>query len=426
MIAPDHRHPLGPARDAAPASGSAARTLAAHRGARRSALVVLRAAGLVCDLAGGLGGLLLHGRFATAPPRVALRALAPPDRHFPHHARPLLLAWPPQLPGDLVPPALLFYPLALLVGGLVAMLGIALVLRATRARRRAGFASGAELRRSLSVAAVRRRAVQVRPSLGSGLRAASSPASAGLYLGREIASRAPLWASLEDSFVVLGPPRSGKGVSLIIPGVLDAPGAAIVTSTRPDVLRHTAAARRGPVEVFDPQGASGWPKCLRWSPVTGCENPLTAILRARGFATGAGYGETTSDGDYWAASAAAVIRCYLHAAALDHQTIADVVSWAGRPGDSEAVRILRSAPGAAPGWADDLTSQAAADPRTRDGDLGAACGAPLTASPIPASSTPARRPPRKTRRSIPPAPSSKSGARSTSSAPPTSSSRSPR
>ena len=62
-----------------------------------------------------------------------------------------------------------------------------------------------------------------------------------------------------------------------------------------------------------------------------------------------------------------MIRAYLHAAALDGRSIVDVVSWAARPGDTEPIRILRSTPAAAPGWADDLASQAATDPRTRDG-----------------------------------------------------------
>ena len=51
----------------------------------------------------------------------------------------------------------------------------------------------------------------------------------------------------------------------------------------------------------------------------------------------------------------------------DGRSITEVVGWAGRPGDAEPIRILRHASQAAEGWADDLASQAAADPRTRDG-----------------------------------------------------------
>jgi hypothetical protein len=82
----------------------------------------------------------------------------------------------------------------------------------------------------------------------------AGPADVGFRLGR---SRGMVcWASVEDSILVLGPPRSGKGQSVTIPTILDAPGAVITTSSRPDNLAVTfsARSRRGRVVVFDPQG----------------------------------------------------------------------------------------------------------------------------------------------------------------------------
>lgn len=35
---------------------------------------------------------------------------------------------------------------------------------------------------------------------------------------------------------VIGPPRSGKGLHIVIPAILDAPGPVVTTSTRPDNL----------------------------------------------------------------------------------------------------------------------------------------------------------------------------------------------
>lgn len=320
--------------------------------------VLLVVPGCCCYLAGGLAALVVHGRFAVAPARVVVVMAVEIARHRSDPG----LAWPVAT-RHLVPGPVIVYPLCVALFAGVGALATFVVRGTTRSRGRAGFASRAELRKNLSVRAVRARGSQVRPSI-AWRRAA--PSELGLSLGREVASGMALWASLEDSYLVLGPPRSGKGISLIIPGVLDAPGAAIVTSTRPDVLRHTAAARHDPVEVFDPQGASGWPSCLRWSPVLGCEDPLTAILRAQGFATGAGFDQNTKDADFWTGSAAAVIRCYLHAAALTGRKLTEVVSWAGRPADTEPIRILRSSPDAAPGWADELASQATAKPETRD------------------------------------------------------------
>jgi hypothetical protein len=48
-----------------------------------------------------------------------------------------------------------------------------------------------------------------------------------------------VWASVEDSILLIGPPRSGKGLHVVINAILDAPGAVVTTSTRPDNLTAT-------------------------------------------------------------------------------------------------------------------------------------------------------------------------------------------
>ena len=57
--------------------------------------------------------------------------------------------------------------------------------------------------------------------------------------------------------VLLGPPRSGKGVHIVINAILDAPGAVITTSTRPDNLTAAldARAKVGPVGRLRPTKA---------------------------------------------------------------------------------------------------------------------------------------------------------------------------
>ena len=188
-----------------------------------------------------------------------------------------------------------------------------------------------------------------------------------MHLGRDTHTGLELYGSFEDSYLILGPPRSGKGIHLVIPITLDAPGAVVVPSTKPDTLRATieARAKRGPVHVFDPQGLADWPDQLRWAPERGCEDPLTAILRAKAFTSGSRAGVGVENGDFWSGMTQAVIRCYLHAAALDERPISEVLRWAGAPSDPEPVRILRRASEAADGWAEELAEQVGADARQR-------------------------------------------------------------
>jgi len=182
----------------------------------------------------------------------------------------------------------------------------------------------------------------------------------------------PVWSSVEDSRLILGPPRSGKGLNLVIPMILDAPGAVVTTSTRPDNLTATLQARRdggGPVAVFDPQQlAPGIPGGLRWSPVRGCEDPQTAMIRARGLAAGSGIGGGgVENGDFWKGQTEAVLRGLLHAAALGGRGAGDLYRWSLDPTAAiQAARLLQDSPSAAAGWADALESAATADERTRD------------------------------------------------------------
>jgi type IV secretory pathway TraG/TraD family ATPase VirD4 len=69
----------------------------------------------------------------------------------------------------------------------------------------------------------------------SDVRAYSLRHGGGAYLGTEPDGK---WvtADRESAVMVLGPPRSGKTSAVIIPALLAAPGAAISTSTKPDVM----------------------------------------------------------------------------------------------------------------------------------------------------------------------------------------------
>lgn len=228
----------------------------------------------------------------------------------------------------------------------------------------AGIASSADVRRAASDRALLSRAAHLRASVTK-----PQPVDVGYLVG--VARGSKVWTSVEDSILVIGPPRSGKGAHIVINAILDAPGAVVTTSTRPDNLTTTIRARmrHGPVAVFDPQHlAPGVPAGLRWSPVRGCEIPLTAMIRAAGLAAGTGLSSVgVENGGFWEGKTRTALQALLHAAALDGRSPAELYRWTLDPAAAQdAVAILTTNPGAATGWAESLEAMIDADPRTRD------------------------------------------------------------
>jgi len=232
-------------------------------------------------------------------------------------------------------------------------------------RRLVGVATSREVKAVASEKALLARARTLRPSLLK-----PAPCEVGYLLGRSRGQA--VWASVEDSMLLLGPPRSGKGLHIVINAILDAPGPVVTTATRPDNIAATITARQRdgrPVAVFDPQHlAEGLPAGFRWSPVRGCEEPLTAMIRATGLASGTGLSAGgVESGGFWEGKTRTVLQALLHAAALDQRTPRELFGWTLSPSAAaDAVAILASHPQAAPGWADSLDSTIHADPRTRD------------------------------------------------------------
>ena len=261
---------------------------------------------------------------------------------------------------------------AVLLGAVVAAVWRAwrLLHQSTSAHRRdphhqPGTATAADVRRATSRHQLLKRAQDLRPSLRH-----PKTTDVGYLLGT--CHGQEIWTSVEDSTLVLGPPRSGKGLHLVINAILDAPGAVVTTSTRPDNLAITIAARQqlGPIAVFDPQGlAGGITSAMRWSPVRGCERAQTAMARAHGFAasTGLQKGGGTDSGGFWEKKTKTTLQGMLHAAALAGLGARDLYDWSLSPAAAQAaVQILASHHDAAPGWADALSTEIHADPRTRD------------------------------------------------------------
>ncbi len=203
----------------------------------------------------------------------------------------------------------------------------------------------------------------LRPSLRK-----ATPADVGHRMGRSQGT--DVWSSVEDSTIVVGPPRAGKGVHLVIPRILDHRGPVITTSTRPDNLAVTMKARAefGPVAVFDPQRlAPGIPSATRWSPARGCERIQTAMARAAGLVSDSA--RPTENDAFWRNRARDVVRCLLHAAALGDRPAADLYRWSlSADLAAEAVAILKTCQADLPAVA--LESVITGDAKIRDGVWG--------------------------------------------------------
>jgi len=80
------------------------------------------------------------------------------------------------------------------------------------------------------------------------LRTAYGDFAHGIYLGEGPGGH--VHAGAQRSTLVLGPSRSGKTSSLVIPNLMLSGGPVVSTSTKPDVMQATAAAAAAGIPVF--------------------------------------------------------------------------------------------------------------------------------------------------------------------------------
>ncbi len=173
-----------------------------------------------------------------------------------------------------------FWPSSRLPRFRVRVMRLRLALRLHPGR---GHASVAELHLRWGRLAAWRRSGRSRRSLGAWERL-RHPREHSIFLGRA-QHRHGLRVPLEEHCLVIAPPRAFK-TALLADVVVGYPGPVISTTTKHDVFELTSGvrARRGPVEVFNPQGIGGVPSTCGWDPLEGCQEPAVAIRRADGFA----------------------------------------------------------------------------------------------------------------------------------------------
>jgi type IV secretion system protein VirD4 len=171
----------------------------------------------------------------------------------------------------------------------------------------------------------------------------------GAYLG---VSQSGDWAvaDCESAVMVIGPPRSGKTTAVIIPSVMAASGAVISTSTKPEVMEATLAARSevGQVWLFDPAATEhdlpAEVRPLSWSPVAASATWDEALVTARAMTACSRVGAGTTNENHWTERAAALLAPLLYAASLSAQPIEEVLRWTLRQDLAPALKALTSAP----------------------------------------------------------------------------------
>jgi type IV secretion system protein VirD4 len=205
--------------------------------------------------------------------------------------------------------------------------------------------------------------------------------AAGIYLGT--VNGEWYWAGPQRSALVLGPSRSGKTSSLVIPNLLLADGPVVSTSTKPDVMEATAQTRgqMGWSFLFDPSGEIDCPRSVQrvgWSPLTTAGDwdcavqTSDAMVNASHLGSG---GASHSPGEHhWSERASALLSPLLHAAALESLPMRSVVRWIDRHDGATPLQILSQTVGDDATATDLLAGIVGTDAREQSGIWSTASG----------------------------------------------------
>ena len=150
----------------------------------------------------------------------------------------------------------------------------------------------------------------------------------GIYLGRS--ERGDATSGHQRSTLVLGPSRSGKTSSLIIPNLLITDRPCVITSTKNDVITLMSKVHRdGSTLLFDPSGTVTTPPGVHrvgYSPIRQSLTWDGAVLASRSLIDIARRGRLESGDDHWTERAGALIAPLLHAAALRDESLGHLAS----------------------------------------------------------------------------------------------------
>ncbi len=151
---------------------------------------------------------------------------------------------------------------------------------------------------------------------------------AGIYLGRGVNGDA--MSGHERSTLILGPTRSGKTTSIIVPNLLMTTASCVVTSTKSDVVSLMARTRHdGATLLFDPSGTVVTPSGVHRVGYSPLRQSLTwdgAVLASRSLLDVARRGRVERSDDHWSERAGALVAPLMHASALRSESLGQLAS----------------------------------------------------------------------------------------------------
>lgn len=168
---------------------------------------------------------------------------------------------------------------------------------------------------------------------------------AGVVLGthrrRGLGAGERLYASWEDVLLAVMAPRAGKTTALTAPGVIDAPGAVIATSNKPDLWATTYAHRatKGRIWLFDPQSITYQPQDWWWNPLAAIRSYEDAFRLADHFVQQIRTAGKTGE-DFWIMAAHELITALILAAACKDGSLIDVQTWLSDVTSREPATVL--------------------------------------------------------------------------------------
>jgi type IV secretion system protein VirD4 len=216
---------------------------------------------------------------------------------------------------------------------------------ARRRRKFQGTATTAEIHRTLSERAARRRARTVRPSLEG--RTLLPRAETGIEIGRGGKIPRTLMGGFEHFYAIFGIARYGKSGALARI-MHDYPGAALSTSTRTDMWANTVYARRelaeahnGRLLVLNPGGDGLIPSDFEWNPLTGCHT-FPRACDAAGHLMGTAPKDPGGSDAWIDDRGAQLLRVMMHAAAIAGGDMMTVREWCRHPASRDPMSVLGS------------------------------------------------------------------------------------